>query len=389
MGKDGKEIIEVSGWITADLLGKLSDSQRISLEEWKGRSEANRILFEELSAIKTEEFIKYSGDSYKKAYQVFLIAKKERERKARRRRLLQTLKYAAMVLPLLISAVFWWTMSGNTDTPLQTDVAYIPSGRYPLLKLADGKEVVLTDRQYTFQPLEGVEFENLNSNSLVYTGQAVGKEQLEYHELSTPTQCDYHFVLSDGTKVWVNAASSVKYPVVFGEDKRVIYASGEIFLEVARDSARPFSVITDQMEIKVLGTSFNINAYPDGDVCVVTLVEGKVAAYTGDGDYTLKPDQQLYFNKADRQGKICPVNVSDFISWKEGRYIFKGQPLREVAKVLERWYDVRIEFGNPECANEVYTGIVYKEEDITAFIDRLNTSSGINARLEDHMIKIR
>ena len=169
MGKDGKEIIEVSGWITADLLGKLSDSQRISLEEWKGRSEANRILFEELSAIKTEEFIKYSGDSYKKAYQVFLIAKKERERKARRRRLLQTLKYAAMVLPLLISAVFWWTMSGNTDTPLQTDVAYIPSGRYPLLKLADGKEVDLTDRQYTFQPLEGVEFENLNSNSLVYT----------------------------------------------------------------------------------------------------------------------------------------------------------------------------------------------------------------------------
>ena len=118
-----------------------------------------------------------------------------------------------------------------------------------------------------------------------------------YNTLEVPLKCDFRFTMSDGTKVWINAGSTLKYPAKFAADSRTVYASGEIYLEVAKDAERPFYVVVDGITVKVLGTSFNIRAYADENETKVTLLEGKIAAQINDKEYTLTPGKQLKCDK--------------------------------------------------------------------------------------------
>lgn len=212
---------------------------------------------------------------------------------------------------------------------------------------------------------------------------------MEYHSLRTPSQCDYCFTLSDGTKVWVNAKTTVRYPVAFGKNERSIEVNGEVYLEVAKDTTRPFFVITNDVTVKVLGTSFNVNSYDDELHTVVTLTEGKIAAKIHKQEYALLPDHQLCFERSTGQTTIQEVDAEDFGTWRRGSYIFRGQTLEEVCRVLQRWYDVEIIFENPDYSRSVYTGIVYKEEKIEDFVSNLNHSSGYRCRIEKGRLYIR
>lgn len=142
--------------------------------------------------------------------------------------------------------------------------------------------------------------------------------------------CDFYFILSDGTKVWMNAASSLRYPVKFAADSRTVYASGEIYLEVAKDSRRPFSVVVDGMKIEVLGTCFNVRAYPHENETKIVLAEGKVTARVGGKKYTLAPGNQLSLEDVSGKINIRQVDVADVLAWKRGFYVFKNA-------IWQRW----------------------------------------------------
>lgn len=390
MVEDNKEIFEMSALISRFLLGEITGEEEERLEVWKKESEHNRGLFEELCSGMGSCLDKYGDNCSEKAFQRFVERRKEMENGGRRKLFVRWLKYAAvLVCPVALGAVLWWT---SQKTDVSTDRVCLPdvvSHHFPTLTLADGKEVVLTDKKQELQNFNGALFAIPDTHALVYARNQQESVQLEYHTLTTPAQCDYQFTLSDGTRVWVNAASSVRFPVAFAKQERTIFVRGEVYLEVAPEVSRPFYVVTDGLKVRVLGTSFDVNAYQDEDFTTVTLCHGKVEVQLESRKYDLIPDQQLSLCHNNSRVKISAVNAKDYVSWREGHYVFKGQTLEDVAKVLRRWYDVEVVFWNQRSAKEIFTGIVNKEENLTVFLERLNNSSGVTAWMEDDMVYIR
>ena len=235
----------------------------------------------------------------------------------------------------------------------------------------------------------GVQITMKSEGEMQYIISDSTKEEMVYNTLTTPSQCDFSFTLADGTRVWLNAQSSLRYPVAFTGKERVVYAEGEIYLEVAKDTEHPFFVVSNGRIGKGLGTSFNVNAYPDEAFTEVTLVEGRVAAHVADQIYNLLPSKQLRWDKDNGIVDIKAVNVNDYIAWKNGQYIFKGKPLVEVAKVLQRWYEVEIIFENKECEQAIYTGVINKEERIDVFVERLDETSQFDCRVEGNKVFIK
>ncbi len=392
MENKGKRIIRISGWVVKFWLKEISVKEQKELDVWLNESEHNRKLFEELCAGLADRgyFPGLTEQETEKAFQRFVAKKKILDTNLRGHFYFKSiLKYAAiLVLPLLLCAVLWWLSGDVPERQVELISMTRPfSERKPILTLADGQEIIVNHTD--LNRLSGVLLTGPDSSELIYTDLAVVAGPGEYHTLTTPAQCDYHFTLSDGTKVWVNAKSAIKYPVTFGKDEREVYVRGEVYLEVAKDSTRPFYVVTDAMRVEVLGTSFNVNAYENEDFVVITLAGGKVAAYTKESSYELLPGKQLVFNRYSQHADLRQVNVHDFISWKEGLYIFKGQTLAEVAKVVERWYEVGVVFENIQASREIYTGIIYKEEPLTFFVNRLNTSSNFKCMVENNVVYIR
>ena len=169
----------------------------------------------------------------------------------------------------------------------------------------------------------------------------------------------------------------------------MVYAEGEIYLEVARDEKHPFFVMLNGMKVEVLGTSFNVNSYADENYTEVTLVEGHVVAYVDDKNYDLLPSRQLRWDKENESVDVRTVNVNDYIAWKKGQYVFKGRSLEEVAKVLERWYDVEIVFESEKSKEAVYTGVINKEENFDAFVLRLRETSSLSCRIESNRLYVK
>ena len=259
----------------------------------------------------------------------------------------------------------------------------------PVLTLSNGKEMVLYNQELLLEEENGVRISVNEEGRMQYDkADSVGAEMV-YNTLTTPSQCDFMFILADGTRVWMNAKSSLRYPVAFHGKERVVYAEGEIYLEVARDEKHPFFVMLNGMKVEVLGTSFNVNSYADEDYAEVTLVEGRVAAHVDDKSYDLLPSRQLRWDKKNESVDIRIVNVDDYIAWKRGQYVFKGRSLEEVAKVLERWYDMEIIFEDEKSKKTVYTGVINKEENFDAFVLRLRETSSLSCRMESNRLYIK
>lgn len=389
MDKKQEYRVEITAYIVRSILGQSSVEEQEAVEAWLAESAEHRKWFESLrEEVIDREHLRIYTDvaAPEKAFRLFL---RRREKLEKGRRIFSGWKYVAcLVLLLSIGGYCWWKFYATKEVA-SVQVAERGSKRLPVITLADGKEVVLCQNELKLKDVNGRQVASGDSDGLAYTGQIAGGRELEYHSLRTPSQCDYRFTLSDGTKVWVNARTTIIYPVAFGEKEREIRVDGEVYLEVAKDTASPFYVVTDDVKVRVLGTAFNVNSYADETATVVTLVEGKVAAEAGDRKITLLPDQQLSYDRQSGRTTVRKVETDIFTSWRKGEYVFRGQALREVCKVLERWYDVEVEFENPAYAQKIYTGIVYKEEKIGDFVRNLNMTSGYHCRVENGKVYIR
>ena len=208
-----------------------------------------------------------------------------------------------------------------------------------------------------------------------------------YNTLEVPLKCDFSFTMSDGTRVWINAGSTLKYPAKFAADSRTVYASGEIYLEVAKDAERPFYVVVDGITVKVLGTSFNIRAYADENETKVTLLEGKIAAQINDKEYTLTPGKQLKCDKTFGGTSVRTVDPAEIVSWTRGYYIFKKARLQEVANTLKNWYGVNIVLSSG-ASDIIYTGVVNKEEKLEVFLRRLEEVSNVKCNCNGKFVTI-
>lgn len=337
-----------------------------------------------------EKLNQYKNSNAQAAFDAFI--EKREKRYSRRRRIGKLARYAAIFILPMLAVAFYYSQRENVEGVEQpqseTNMATIQRN-LPVLTLSNGKEMVLYNQELLLEEENGVRISMTEEGGMQYDrADSVGSEMV-YNTLTTPSQCDFAFTLADGTRVWMNAKSSLRYPIDFQGKERVVYAEGEIYLEVARDEKHPFFVMLNGMKVEVLGTSFNVNSYADEDYAEVTLVEGHVAAYVEDKSYDLLPSRQLRWNKENESVDIRTVNVNDYIAWKKGQYVFKGRSLEKVAKVLERWYDVEIIFESEKSKETVYTGVINKEENFDAFVLRLRETSSLSCRMESNRLYVK
>ena len=383
-------LFEMSRLISSSLAGTITKDEQLKLDAWREESERNRELFDRICSevVMRDKIKQYNEADTQSAFSSF-VSRKERI-SLKRRWIVRISRYAAILaIPLLIIMLYFNRETLQEEVQQQPEDLAVIKRNVPVLTLSDGQEVVLYNQELLLQEENGVQITMDSKGGIQYNpADSIGMEPV-YNTLTTPSQCDFTFTLADGTRVWLNAKSSLRYPVAFNGDERVVYAEGEIYLEVAKDKEHPFFVVLNGMKIEVLGTSFNVNSYADEDYAEVTLVEGHVAARVNDKCYELFPNKQLRWDKEDQMVDIRTVNVNDYIAWKNGQYIFKGRTLGEVAKVLERWYDVDIVFEDESSEDEIYTGVINKEERIDVFVQRLNETSRFVCRVEGTKIFIK
>ena len=285
----------------------------------------------------------------------------------------------------LVIGLFYWSFFMNPSLSNDSIVALQKTypekgGSKAFLVLENGGVVDLTTRQGTVAKA----VQNVNGERLIYDNQPIEKPQ--YNTLTIPRGGEYQLVLSDGTHIWMNAESSLRYPVSFIGDTREVTLEGEAYFEVAQDEKHPFKVHTALGTITVLGTSFNVSAYPQVPVRA-TLVSGSVAVSTKTSEAVLTPGRQALL-EGDGRIEMRKVDVSLISSWRTGTYLFQNMPLRDIASQLSRWYNVDIRFHSAALENIRFTGGIVRDEELAFAISVISEVSSVRFVREKDIIWI-
>lgn len=298
---------------------------------------------------------------------------------------------AAVLLMVTTATWLWFSPAATSHTPVVArqvpDMA--PGREGAILTLADGRQVVLDSLGNGLVANQNGVAVVLKNGQLAYDVSGRASGETVYNTMSTPRGRQFMLVLPDGTRVWLNSASSLRYPTVFAGPERKVETSGEAYFEVAKDASKPFRVsVTGKAEIEVVGTHFNVNAYEGETSIKTTLLEGAVTVAAAmnrpPSSVVLKPGQQAQLD-AEGAGPAAPsikvvddVDLSRVMAWKDGLFNFEGLPLTEVMKQLERWYDIEV----------VYEGAV-PDVEFYGELSRSNTLAQILDAFKDAEIRCR
>ncbi len=266
---------------------------------------------------------------------------------------------ASIVLLLGIPALLFFSRQQVTD-PFIPHSEHQPALISPgiTLTLSNGQTIDLEEQDIHQITSSGNIVAEITDHSVKYPLHDSIPEELVYHTLNVPQGKTYSLILSDNTKMWVNAATQVSYPVQFAADKRQISVQGEIYLEVAHHPKAPFSIKMPQYEIIVLGTSFNVKSYPQ-EQQQITLVSGKVKIISGKNDHqtiVLSPGEQAILNDSDENIIIRKVNPDIYCSWHKGKMIFQNNSLEEILRILARHYDMDIVWTDKSLQKISFSG---------------------------------
>jgi ferric-dicitrate binding protein FerR (iron transport regulator) len=270
------------------------------------------------------------------------------------------------------------------ETQIEYAAKILPGKTGATLRLADGRKVNLNKvTEGNVAKLGGVNIKNNNKGQLVYqlTGDPTGRREL--NTLSTSFGHQYQLVLPDGTLVWLNAASSLTYPAHFdGEKERKVILSGQAYFEVAKDKNHPFIVSTTGQQVEVLGTHFDICAFPEDKDQVTTLVEGSVKI----NDHLLKPNQQAIRIKENITVK--PVDARTVIAWKDGLFVFNDERLEMVMSKIARWYNVKVTYLEGANKDYLYGGTVSRYDNLSTVLKKLEAAGDMHYEIKNRTIFI-
>jgi ferric-dicitrate binding protein FerR (iron transport regulator) len=220
---------------------------------------------------------------------------------------------------------------------------------------------------------------------LVYQMQDSVQEE-QYNTLEVPNSGEFQLVLSDGTQVWLNAGTKLTYPIAFVKGERKVYLEGEAYFEVAKNEKKPFIVHANGMDIRVLGTSFNLKSFVEDKQSVVTLLSGRVEVKTSSKRVVLQPEQQAEFRVDKNQLIVQKADLKSVLAWKNDMFIFKDASLEYMMKELGRWFDVEVEFESEELkALRVYI-YIERSKTLKDVLDKITSIDGLKWRIEKKKI---
>jgi len=269
---------------------------------------------------------------------------------------------------------------------VQHDV--LPGGNKAYLTLGNGQRISLTDaKNGTIANEAGKTIQKTGDGMLVYDDSHSNHRAAEiiYNTIETPRGGQYQVVLPDGSKVWLNAASSLKYPATFNGPSREVTLIGEAYFEVAKDKAHPFRVKGVKQTVEVLGTHFNINSYDDEPAVKTTLLEGSVKVDANDIERVIKPGEQAILSAS--KIKVEQADLDEAVAWKNGMTLFSDQPLESIMRTISRWYDVDVRYDGVN-KQQLYGGGVSRYDNVSKVLKVLEMTGGAHFRIEGKTIYV-
>lgn len=380
--------LDIARLIVEELTGTIDEKSRIVLARWLDEDERHRKEYTNIL-----ESLKAGNEAWKdqeRGRQLMEsrwgVVKSHMIRKVGRRMVWG--KYAAIILLCVSIGTFWFVNEEKQQEMKDVAVAKIEHGSMKAqLVLANGRKVDLTpETKLQLEEVGGTRI--LTSENMVkYSGEDTLTEQLaevKYNTLIVPRGGEFSLELADGTRVWLNAGSRLRYPVVFTGEERRVEMDGEVYFEVVKNQGKPFIVAVNGVDIRVLGTSFNVSAYQE-DV-VTTLVEGKVQLKRGDEQVVLSPNQQAIWS--DDKFKVKQVDARNYVLWKEGIFYFEDVDLERILDDMARWYNVNIFYMNPTLKKMKFSVEIRRYGDINEILRRIEQTKRVKFEIKDRTINV-
>lgn len=360
-------------------LGTLSKEEQHEFDHW----------FEKISEKPIEVPHSFAAD--KEEHRLALLKKIRIEvdnEPSRKIALWRSIAAAVAVVLIAGAGIFYFK---HQESPVPTEGKYsvadiAPGKNAATLTFSNGKIIALSSvSNGKLQEESGVEVEKTADGQLIYKQKDIGaSDKLNYNTLTTSRGEQYQLILPDGSKVWLNAASSVKFPVSFTALKeRKVYTTGEVYFEVSKNKSKPFRVVSDYQVVTVYGTHFNINSYPDEPAMRTTLLEGSVDV----NGTLLKPNQQAVLSK----GKInvIPALTENVVAWKNGYFRFSAESFESIMRKVSRWYDVDVEFKDPSLKNLEFGGVVTRYATVSKVLEMLELTGEASFKLRGKTIIVK
>lgn len=369
------------------LAGEVDEVERKKFETWLRENDEHRVFFEKI------ERAWYMGKYAARWKNVEMSAAwkaVEHKRELGQRRYFRRIGWS-VAAAVAVLVVFTWVMFLGGEKSPETVIAQSVIGRpgesKALLVLSSGTKVELNSQIGDTIREEGRSI--LNERDYIDYSRQDNDSQVKevvYNELIVPAGGEYRLVLSDGSVVYMNSESRLKYPVKFIEDKRVVKLEGEAYFDVTHDEQHPFIVHTEQLNVKVLGTGFNVMAYKGDARTEVTLVHGKVDVKSKNISEILTPSRQFVMNNDTREYEVRSVNVNTYVDWKNGILNFDAMPLEELGEKVSRWYGVKFFFSKESLKYLKFSGAFKKYNNIDYILDLIEATTDVSFELKGDVV---
>ncbi len=367
--------------------GNISEADSRTLQSWINTAPENRETFEKyLRLVKMHRMVKGAeeirdAEAWKRL-SATMAAKKIR-------RIRQRVAAVAAVVLLFLGIGLGFLESREETVPLGSNIHILPGTTKATLVLANGTQLDLTRNDLREVQEQGALIKNDTTVGLQYELNHQKMEEPVWHTVKVPVSGEYHFTLSDGTRVWLNSESEITFPVSFVGGSREVVVKGEAYFEVKSDKVHPFIVHAKEVDIEVVGTKFNVAAYEDSHRVVTTLAEGRVNVEMSGQVVGLSPDEQVSVDL--KSGKMAKnsVSASTNISWIQGIFEYENMTLEEITAQLSRWYDVDFIFSDAEFKTRRFTGVVKKYDELNNVLKIIEKTTNVCFMINERDIAVK
>ncbi len=365
--------------------GTITPGEQRLLDCWLAEKEEHLYFFERLRKDTrfAEEYGIFREINTNQAWEVFRV-----KSGLGRKREITWMKYAAVIVLPLIAAAIWllYPREEKQSIPVVQNTKVVKREINPVLEVIGGGKMVLERKEdKIIEVSKGVEVKQ-NAGMLVYSDTII-PEHVDTNVLRIPRGGEFKLQLADGTQVYLNSATDLKYPVTFTGSERRVYLKGEAYFEVTKDAERPFIVVTDDVQVRVYGTSFNVNTH-DRDGIRTVLVEGKVGiqGLGSEQEYLLKPNELAFYDRKTRDMKIETVDPDLYTLWRKGIFVFERETLENIMNTLSLWYDVEVVFQSESVKKLHFSGHMERYEQIEDILHAITDATGVVFTINDRTV---
>ncbi|WP_321282493.1 FecR family protein [Marinifilum fragile] len=381
---------KIAQLISREFIGDLTPDEMQVLENWKNSSVDNKNLYEQIKqGEKRKRRNAYVESLDKKSAWIKIREEIKPERKVIRLKEWSLRIAAVLIIGVLIAGLYHISTKDIEIGQELAEMKIEPGSSKAVLQLHNGRTIQLENvKSDSILEKDGTIISNQKGKLAYASGQA-SYEKILYNQVKVPVGGEYQLTLADGTKVWLNSDSEIKYPVQFSEVQRKVWIAGEVYFDVAHNKQKPFIVDVKDIEIEVLGTEFNVEAYHDQNTITTSLIEGSVKLRKNNESVIIAPDQQAIISKDENHFLVRDVDASMYALWKDGVFYFKEASLGTIMEKLERWYNVKVFFMNQSVINKRFSVEVKRYEDINEILDIISKTGKVNFEIKSNIITVK